>query len=220
MLLVADGGERVLVIGCGALANELVALKRLNNWDQLDIQCIDASLHNHPSRIPERLRQQISRYRDQYERIFIAYADCGTAGEIDRVLEEEGLERLPGADCFASFAGLARFAELAEEEPGTFYLTDFLTRHFDHMVIHMLGLDKHPELRDMYFGNYKRLIYLSQTHDTTLLDAAKLAAVRLGLSFKHIHTGYGEVERAIGAQLIPLIQLSSNHDQKSTHLLA
>lgn len=194
--------RRVLIIACGALAREIVALKQMNDWDELDIQCIDAQLHYRPALIPARLKEQIDRNRHKYDRIFVGYADCGTAGEIDKLLQEEGIERMPGADCFATFAGLERFAALAEEEPGTFYLTDFLTRHFEWMVIGMLGLDKHPELRDAYFGNYKKLIYLSQTEDPKLLKAAKKAADRLRLEFSHIHCGYGEVQSSISAQLI------------------
>ena len=212
--------ERVLIIACGALAKEITALKHLNNWDQLDIQCIDSKLHFRPALIPGKLREQIERYRNEYKKIFIGYADCGTAGEIDQIVKEEGISRLPGADCFASFAGLERFAKLAEEEPGTFYLTDFLPRHFDSMVIGMLGLDKHPELRDAYFGNYKRLVYLSQIRDKELMKAAKAAAIRLDLSFTHIHSGYGELEPFMAAELIPMVPMDSGDDQENSNLLA
>ena len=211
---------RVLIIACGALAKEIVALKNLNEWHHLDIQCIDAKLHHRPALIPARLKEQIERYRDQYEKIFVGYADCGTAGGIDRLIEEYGIERLPGADCFACFAGLDNFKALNDEELGTFYLTDFLVRQFDFMVIQMLGIDKHPELRDDYFGNYKRVVYLSQIEDEKLLNAAKVAAERLSLPFVHLHCGYGEVERALSAQLVRRISVYPNHGKKSSHILA
>ncbi len=184
----------VLLIACGALARELQQLKQANGWQQLHLQCVDARLHNRPELIAERVREQILKYREQYDRIFVAYADCGTRGSLDRVLREEGVERLPGAHCYEVFAGSKRFAALSRAEPGTFYLTDFLARHFERMVIEPLKLDRHPELRDAYFGNYRRLVYLSQTADTALLQRAKSAAERLSLDFEHIHCGYGQLQ--------------------------
>ena len=186
--------ESILVIACGALAQEITALKRASGWDHLHLATMDAWLHNQPENIPERLREKLRRYRDRYDRIFVAYGDCGTGGAIDRVLEEEGVSRLPGAHCYQFFAGASRFNQLAAQEPGTFYLTDFLARHFERFVVRPLGLDTHPELRDSYFGNYRRLVYLSQQQDKTLLSAARQAAERLGLDFEHIHCGFGELE--------------------------
>lgn len=164
------------------------------------MQCIDARLHLRPALIPERLRAKIRENKGKYEHIFVAYADCGTTGGIDRVIEEEGIERLPGAHCYQFFAGTERFAGMADEEPGTFYLTDFLAQHFDRLVIRPLQLDKHPQLRDAYFGNYCRLIYLSQKRDAGLLQAAESAAGRLGLEFEHVHCGYGELESSLVAR--------------------
>lgn len=189
--------ESILVIACGALAQEITVLKRASGWDHLHLATMDAWLHNRPENIPERLREKLRRHRDRYDRIFVAYADCGTGGAIDRVLAEEGVARLPGAHCYQFFAGASRFDTLAAAEPGTFYLTDFLARHFERFVIRPLGLDAHPGLRDSYFGNYRRLVYLSQQQDKTLLSAARKAAERLGLDFEHIHCGFGELESGL-----------------------
>ena len=187
----------VLVIACGALAREINDLKQRYGWTHMDLKCIDARLHNHPSRIPDRLREKIRRYKDQYDEIFVAYADCGTRGEIDKIIAEEGIERLPGAHCYQFFAGADRFADLADSEPGTFYLTDFLVQHFDRLIVGPLQLDEHPELRNAFFGNYRRVVYLSQTRDDALLQAAMKAAQRLELAFEHVHCGYGELESSL-----------------------
>jgi hypothetical protein len=187
----------VLVIACGALVREITELKEAYGWHHLQLKCIDAKLHMRPALIPGRLRDMIRKYRDEFEEIFVAYADCGTCGEIDKVLDEEGVERLPGAHCYQFFAGSDRFAELSAAEPGTFYLTDFLAQHFDQFVTKPLKFETHPELRDMYFGNYQRLVYLSQKQDPTLLAAAQAAAEKLELVFEHVHVGYGELESGL-----------------------
>ena len=189
--------ESILVIACGALAQEITALKRASGWDHLHLATMDAWLHNRPEQIPTRLREKLRHYRDRYDHVFVAYADCGTGGGIDKVLDEEGVSRLPGAHCYQFFAGAARFDTLADAEPGTFYLTDFLARHFERFVIRPLKLDAHPELRDTYFGNYRRLVYLSQQQDDELLQAARSAADRLELDFEHIHSGFGELESGL-----------------------
>lgn len=189
-----------LVIGCGALAPELVALTRRSGLPAMDLACLPASLHNRPERIPAAVRARIRRARaDGYDRIFIAYADCGTGGLLDLVLAAEGVERLEGAHCYEVFAGRAVFAELADEEPGTFYLTDFLARNFDRLVIRGLGLDRHPELRETYFGNYRRLVYLAQTLDPALDAAAAIAAERLGLAYERRLVGLGDLAPAIAS---------------------
>jgi len=205
----------VLVIACGALAREIDQLKHLNGWKHLHMQCIDARLHLRPALIPDRLRKKIQENKAKYEHIFVAYADCGTSGGIDLVLKEEGVERLPGAHCYEFLAGTERFEALSEREPGTFYLTDFLAQYFDRLVIRPLQLDKHPELRDAYFGNYRRLVFLSQTRNEKLLQAAISAASRLSLEFEHVHCGYGELETGLRLQLV-----QDNHGQESTRLLA
>lgn len=207
--------EKVLIIACGALAREITEFKRLYGWIHLQLKCIDALLHNRPEVIAGRLREKIGRFKDDYDRVFVAYADCGTGGAIDAVLEEEGIDRLPGAHCYDAFAGSDRLQAMAKAEPGTFYLTDFLARNFDRFVIEPLQLDKHPQLRDAYFGNYRRVVYLSQTRDKVLLQAARDAARRLGLEFEHVHCGYGDLQ----AKLKSLISGPAD-DQADNRVLA
>ncbi len=189
--------DTILVIACGALVREITDLKRRFGWDHLILKCIDAKLHMRPALIPDRLRDMIRKYKDEYDEIFVAYADCGTCGGIDRVIEDEGIQRLPGAHCYQFFAGTERFAALSDAEPGTFYLTDFLAQHFDQFVTKPLKFEEHPELRDMYFGNYRRLVYLSQKKDEALLESARAAAAQLELEFEHVHVGYGELESGL-----------------------
>ncbi len=191
----------VLVIACGALAREIAALRAANDWRHLDVQCLPAELHNHPQRIPSAVRDKIRANRGRYASIFVAYGDCGTGGLLDAVLAQEGVERIPGAHCYEFFAGSAEFAALAEDEPGTFYVTDFLLRHFDRLVIRGLGLDRHPELAEQYFGNYRRLVYLAQCETPERIDAARAAAGRLGLAFESRRTGYGGLERSLRATI-------------------
>ena len=193
----AHPGPRLLVIACGALAHEIMALKRANGWDHMSVQCLPAELHNRPERIAGEVRAKLRELAGGYERVFVAYADCGTGGQLDDVLREEGVARLPGAHCYEFYAGARNFASLAEAEPGTFYLTDFLARHFERLIIEGLGLDAHPELLEAYFGNYRKLVYLAQTPDEDLLARARAAAERLGLDFEHRVTGYGELESAL-----------------------
>ncbi|HEV2005743.1 MAG TPA: DUF1638 domain-containing protein [Candidatus Limnocylindrales bacterium] len=189
-----------LVIGCGALAPELVALTRRAGLPEMDLACLPATLHNRPEKIPAAVVARIRQARrDGYDRIFVAYADCGTGGLLDRALEAEGVERLAGAHCYEVYAGRGAFAALAEDEPGTFYLTDFLARNFDRLVVRGLGLDRHPELLPVYFGNYTRLLYLAQTEDPTLTATAASGAARLGLAFERRFTGLGELEPAVRA---------------------
>jgi len=190
--------RNVLVIACGALAREIVALKRTNGWHSLDVTCLPAELHNRPERIPERVRAAIREHRPRYRTIFVAYADCGTGGLLDAVLREEGVERLPGAHCYEFFATSALFTELAETQPGTFYLTDFLLRHFDRLVTQGLGLDRHPELAHDYFRNYRKLVYLAQTRNEAAVETARAIAVRLNLEFEYRFTGYGELAVHLG----------------------
>ena len=187
----------ILVIACGALAHEIVALQRLNGWQHLEVTCLPAELHNRPEKIPAAVRDKIGQHKGRHASIFVAYADCGTGGLLDKVLEEEGVQRIPGAHCYEFFAGSAAFAALADAEPGTFYLTDFLAWHFERLIMQGLGLDKHPELLPLYFGNYKRLVYLSQLESPERLADAQAAAQRLGLEFEHRVTGYGELEHSL-----------------------
>ena len=192
----------VLIIACGALAKEIVELQRLNGWSPVSIRCLPAELHNRPEKIPAAVEAAIEKYRDEYDRLFVAYADCGTGGALDQLLQRYGIERLPGAHCYEFYAGSMTFAELAEHEPASFYLTDFLARHFDRLVKQGLGLDRHPELMPVYFGNYKRLVYLSQSGSGKLDAAAREHAAYLGLAFEHRHTGLGPVGRHLGEHVV------------------
>lgn len=196
----SEGGRKPLVIGCGALAPELVALTRRSGLPEMDLSCLPATLHNRPEQIPAAVRARIRRARARgYDRIFVAYADCGTGGLLDRVLEAEGVDRLEGAHCYEVFAGREAFAALHDAEPGTFYLTDFLARNFDRLVVRGLGLDRHPELLPLYFGHYRRLVYLAQTEDPGLTATAHRGADRLGLAFERRFTGLGELAAPIAA---------------------
>ena len=186
-----------LVIACGALAREIAALRKANGWSSLDVVCLPPELHNRPERIAGAVREKIRQHRKDYDGIFVAYGDCGTGGALDAVLAEEGVERIPGAHCYEFFAQPAAFAALAEAEPGTFYLTDFLLRHFDRLVIRALGIDRHPELQQVYFGNYRRLVYLAQAPKPDAEAAARKVAERLGLELVVRQTGYG----ALGSSL-------------------
>jgi hypothetical protein len=194
--------ETVLIIACGALAKEIVEIKKLNSWGHIKIQCLPAEFHNRPEKIPGAVRETIEKFRSEFDHIFIAYADCGTGGLLDKVLAEYDLERLPGAHCYEFFSGSNEFHASADEELATFYLTDFLTRHFDRLVKTGLGLDKNPELMPIYFGNYKRLLYLSQIESPELEAEARAHAEYLGLEFLHKHTGLGPVDENIKEQVV------------------
>ena len=190
---------RTLLIACGALARETLAAIEANGLRHVEVTCLSALLHNRPERIPAAVREKIREHRADFDRILVLYADCGTGGALDAVLAEEGVERIGGPHCYAFYAGQDAFAALADAEPGTFYLTDFLTRQFDTLVIEGLGLDRHPELLDMYFGNYRRLVYLAQTEDAELQAQARAAADRLGLTYEYRFTGLGELARFVRA---------------------
>ena len=193
--LAAAGQGRVLAIACGALAHEVLALKRLNGWESLDLQCLPANLHLWPDRIPAAVEAAVRRLRDSYETVLVLYADCGTAGGLSEKCRELGVEMVEGPHCYSFFEGNAAFAAHAETEFRAFYLTDFLTRQFDAFVWRPMGLDRHPELRDMYFGNYEKLVYLAQTDDPDLDARAAEAAARLGLAYERRFTGYGDLAR-------------------------
>jgi len=196
---------RLLVIGCGALAEELAALKRANQWTALDIKCLDAALHNRPERIADRLESVLAQHHGEYTNILIAYADCGTGGGVDRVAQQFNAQRLPGAHCYEFYATSPVFAALAEAEPGTFYLTDFLARHFDRLVIEDMKLDEHPELEGMLFGRYRKVVYLAQVDSSELLDEAERAATRLKLPLEVVKTGYGLLAKTVEEEVIRVI---------------
>lgn len=198
----AEGPPRTLVVACGALAREFLAVSALNGWTHVDLECLPASLHNTPSRIPEAVAAKIAGARQRYARILCLYGDCGTGGMLDRVLSDAGVERIGGDHCYAFYAGLGEFAALHDAEPGTFYLTDYLVRHFDTLVIRGLGLDRHPELLPDYFGNYSRVVYLAQTQDPDLDMRAAAAAARLGLGFEIRRTGLGGIARFVAEKTL------------------
>ncbi len=183
-----------LIIACGALAQELIVLKKQNNWQFLDVTCVPASLHNRPEKITGSVQQLIDKHRSQYDELFVAYADCGTGGDLDTMLQTYGIERLPGNHCYEFFSGTRVFDQLAEAEVGTFYLTDFLVKHFERIILKGLGLHKYPELMGVYFGNYSKLVYLDQSGDPKLQEMAIKAANDLGLEFLRIYTGLDKFE--------------------------
>jgi hypothetical protein len=191
------GKGRVLLIACGALGREIIDVLRRSGWQHFDVTCLPAIWHNTPQKIPEAVREKIRKSRADYDRIFVLYGDCGTGGMLDAVLAEEGVERIEGAHCYGFFSGNAEFDAKAEENPFSFYLTDYLARHFDRLIIQGMGIDRHPQLRDMYFGNYTTLVYLAQTKDPDLEDKARQAAEKLGLTYEYRFTGYGELGQFI-----------------------
>lgn len=188
------GTGGVLLIACGALGREIVELIEFNRWPHFDVQCLPAIWHNTPAKIPEAVREKIRAGKDKYDRIFVLYGDCGTGGLLDMVLAEEGgVERIGGPHCYSFFSGNALFEARADEDMTAFFLTDYLARHFDKLIWEGLGLAKHPELRDMYFGNYTKLVYFAQTDDAKLDIMAETAAARLGLTYERRKTGYGDL---------------------------
>ena len=191
--------SKVLVIGCGALVRELREVAALNGSKHLEVECLPAIMHNRPERIPDAVRRRVrvAKERGAYSTIIVGYMDCGTGGLLDRVCSEEGVERLPGAHCYELYAGTDAFAGLQEAEPGTFYLTDYLVRHFDRLIMEGLGISQHPELLEAYFGNYTRVVHLAQADDDRLARAAEQAAARLGLRCERIVTGIGGLEGRI-----------------------
>jgi hypothetical protein len=169
----------------------LVRIRELNGWEHIEFQCLPAELHNRPEKIPAAVLAKIAAERDRFERVFVAYADCGTGGLLDKALAGTGVERIPGAHCYEFYAGAPLFAQLAEEEPGSFYLTDFLVRHFERLVVQGLGLDRQPSLLPVYFGNYRRVVYIAQTDDPALRELAQSHAEYLGLEYHYRPSGDG-----------------------------
>ena len=188
---------RILLIACGALAREILDLKAANGWPHLDLTCLPANLHLYPDKITAAVEAAVMKHRDAYEGIFIVYADCGTGGLLEAKCAELGVEMVAGPHCYSFFEGNADFA--ARDEMTAFYLTDFLVRQFDAFVWKPLGLDRHPDLRDMYFGNYEKLVYQAQTEDAGLDAKARDCAARLGLAYERRFTGYGDLTTALAA---------------------
>jgi len=187
----------ILVIACGALSQELSYLKKINSWQNITIQCLSAELHNTPKLIPIKVKEKLDLMADDFDKVYLAYADCGTGGLLDSLLKDYNIERLPGAHCYEFFAGKNPFLSLTEEELGTFYLTDFLVKHFNRLVIKGLGMDRYPELKNEYFKNYKKLTYLAQTDSKELKYKAKQYADFLNLEYNFYYTGLNQFKVAI-----------------------
>jgi hypothetical protein len=188
---------RILLIACGALAHEILELKRKNGWHHLDLQCLPANLHLWPDRIAEAVEAAVTTHRAAYDSLFVVYADCGTGGLLQARCAALGVEMMTGPHCYAFFQGTEDFLSRADEEFSAFYLTDFLVRQFDAFVWRPMGLDRHPGLRDMFFGNYTKLVYQAQTDDAALDAKARDCAARLGLAYERRFTGYGDLETAL-----------------------
>ena len=185
--------EKVRVIACGAIAREILAIRETNGLDHIDLLCLPAIWHAHPEKIAPGVEQAIAEARAEgFSRIFVGYADCGTGGLLDRVCEREGVERIAGPHCYSFFVGNEAFAA-KDDDVTSFFLTDFLARQFRSFVIEPLGLDRHPQLKEMYFGNYRKVVYLSQIEDEALQQKAKEAADYLGLAYEYRFTGYGDL---------------------------
>jgi hypothetical protein len=190
--------EKLRVIACGAIAREVLAIKQMNGLDHLELECLPAIWHVYPEKIAPAMRQKIAEARAEgIKRIFIGYAECGTQGQLDKICEEEGVERIAGPHCYSFFSGNEKFLAECENEFTAFYLTDLITRQFEAFVIEPLKLDKHPELRDMVFGNYTKIVYLAQIEDPMLQAKAKWAADYLKLEYEYRYTGYGDLTPAL-----------------------
>ncbi|MEE9273174.1 MAG: DUF1638 domain-containing protein [Robiginitomaculum sp.] len=192
---------KTLIIACGALAKEILFLKEIlgDAGKSIDLQCLPANYHNRPDKIIPGLEKVIAEKGADYDRILIGYGDCGTGGHLDTFIKKNSLELLPGAHCYAFFAGLDEFDELMEEELGSFFLTDYLVKFFDTLIIKGFGIDRYPDLKDMYFANYRRVVYLAQTEDADLQKQAQAAADTLGLAYEYRFTGYGELANVMKA---------------------
>jgi hypothetical protein len=198
--LAPEGRGSILLLACGALAREILALKAANGWDHMDLMCLPANLHLWPERIPDAVEKAVRAHRDRYTEIFVVYADCGTGGLLQARCAALGVEMVAGPHCYAFFEGVEAFAEKAEDEITAFYLTDFLVRQFDAFVWKPMGFDRHPELIPMMFGNYTKLIYQAQTEDPALDAKARDCAARLGLGYERRFTGYGDLEKALAGR--------------------
>lgn len=197
--LEAEGTGRVLLLACGALAREILALIEMNGWSHMDLKCLPAKLHLYPDKIPDAVEDSVLRHRSAYETIFVVYADCGTGGLLQARCAALGVEMVAGPHCYSFFDGNDAFLERSETEFTSFFLTDFLVKQFDAFVWKPMGLDRHPQLRDMIFGNYEKLVYLAQVDDPALVTKAEECAARLGLVFEHRQTGYGDLAPALAA---------------------
>ena len=191
-----EGGE-ILLLACGALAAEILALIKLNGWNHFHLHCLPAQLHLYPDKIPGEVEKAVIKFKKKFDCIFVVYADCGTGGLLKKKCNELGIDMIPGPHCYAFFEGVERFNEITETEITAFYLTDFLVRQFKSFIIEPLGLDRYPELKDVYFGNYTKLVYLAQTRDHDLTQLAEGYANYMGLNFERRFTGYGDLAHTL-----------------------
>ncbi len=192
----SESGE-ILLLACGALATEILALIKLNGWKHFHLHCLPAKLHLYPDKIPQEVEKAVNKFKKEFDHIFVVYADCGTGGLLKKKCNELGIGMVPGPHCYAFYDGVEKFNENAENEITAFYLTDFLVRQFKSFIIEPLGLDKHPELKDVYFGNYTKLVYLAQTEDDTLTELAREYADHLELDYERRFTGFGDLARTL-----------------------
>ncbi|MEM6407422.1 MAG: DUF1638 domain-containing protein [Pseudomonadota bacterium] len=190
-----QGRGKVLLLACGALAREILGVKEANGLDHMDLTCLPAILHNAPEKIVPAVQDAVEKHRNDYDQIFVVYADCGTGGLLQSACAELGVEMVAGPHCYSFFEGNDAFA--ARDEITAFYLTDFLVRQFDAFVTKPLGLDRHPQLRDMYFAHYDKLVYQAQTRDPALERKAQHCAEALGLAYEYRFTGYGDLEKTL-----------------------
>lgn len=189
--------SKTRIIACGMIAREILAI---NNQlgDVIDLQCLPAEYHFSPEKIAPALDTAIAEAKAEgFENIFIGYADCGSTGAIDKICDQHGVSRVEGPHCFAFYMGNEEFQKRDGEFVTTFFITDFLARHFEAFLIKPLGLDKHPELKEVYFGNYTRALYLAQSNDLELEKQAKLGAAFLGLNYEKQYTGFGDLTPAL-----------------------
>ncbi|MGI9427006.1 MAG: DUF1638 domain-containing protein [Hyphomicrobiaceae bacterium] len=199
----APAENRVLLIGCGAVAREILSVIEHGGLNHLELKCLPADLHMQPTAITEAVRKTIHQFREDYASIFVIYGDCGTGGQLDAMLQQEGVERIPGPHCYSFFTGNEIFDSKAEDDITTFYLTDFLARQFDSFVVRPLGLHRWPELVSSYFGHYEKLVYLAQSDDSELDRRAEAAAMRLGLRYERRFTGYGDLGAVLADRFTP-----------------
>jgi hypothetical protein len=181
------------LIACGALARELLAITAQFPDGQVDLTCLPASWHNHPEKIVPGLRRKVAALRRKGRRVAVVYGDCGTGGEIDTFLESENVPRIPGPHCYEMYLQQPDFDDEMERELGTFFLTDYMVRHFERIIMQGMGLRRHPQLRDLYFGNYTRVLYIAQTEDLVLERKAMVAADELGLAYQYRFAGFGRL---------------------------
>lgn len=188
----------VRVIGCGMIAREILAVREQMGFDHIDLKCLPAVWHHYPDKIAPGVEDAILKARAEgFEEIFIGYADCGTGGRLDKVCEKYGVKRIAGPHCFSFYMGNDNFIAETDDHITTFFMTDFLARHFENFFVKPLGLRKHPQLRDMYFGNYEKLLYLAQVKDPKLEQVARDAADFLQLEYVYRYTGYGDLNDAL-----------------------